>query len=163
MRRALQAMLNLDSTRCAKGAAIRAPPCSRCVAHHLGKPFAPSVCMLRSGFRRETCAFFQRFLFRNMWMRNRHAAGVLHTWCRDMRAAARALCVLPVSVSVFERVRVIFHVDLQKVGTCRHRVAGVCQLFQIPAVVSCAPSVEDQPGAVESVAWKASALSNSLQ
>lgn len=109
------------------------------------------------------CAFFQRFLFRNMWMRNRHAAGVLHTWCRDMRAAARALCVLPVSVSVFERVRVIFHVDLQKGGTCRHRVAGVCQLFQIPAVVSRAPSVEDQPGAVESVAWKASALSNSLQ
>jgi len=25
-------------------------------------------------------------------------AGVLHTWCRDMRAAARALCVLHVSV-----------------------------------------------------------------
>ena len=93
VRRAFQAMLHLDSTRCAKGAAIRAPPCSRCVAHHLGKPFAPSVCMLRSGFRRETCAFFQRFLFRNMWMRNRHAAGVLHTWCRDNAGSrSRPVC-----------------------------------------------------------------------
>jgi hypothetical protein len=55
VRRALQAMLNLDSTRCAKGAAIRAPPCSCCVAHHLGKPFAPSVFMLPARFFSAFC------------------------------------------------------------------------------------------------------------
>jgi hypothetical protein len=66
-------------------------------------------------------------------------------------------------MTVFERVHVISHVDLQKIGKFRHRVAEVYQPFRIPAVVSRAPGFEDQPVAVKSVALTANVLSNSLQ
>ena len=90
---------------CEGGSRSRSPR-SRCVAPHGGKPFAPSVFMLWLSFRRGSRARFQHLLFRNIWTRHPYAAGVLHTWCQDMRAAARALCVRNMSATVFAHVHV---------------------------------------------------------